>query len=139
MDIPLDTVDDWHKAEGYQLLKGKSGPQPTFSDSEVLTLAMSQPFVGFLKKLSWIRFARNNIKTNVHNTIRLDLFLSVCSYLRKFLQPDFCKSTASVRSMPSVAAMLMAANAVARSTTTTTIGPAVNCANFCETRAASTS
>jgi len=49
-----------------------------------------------------------------------------------------CNNTASVRSMFSASAVFMAANAVAISTAMTSIGPAANWANFCETKAPST-
>jgi hypothetical protein len=37
-------VDDWYKAEGLQLMRGKVGAKPSFSDSEMLTLMLANDF-----------------------------------------------------------------------------------------------
>jgi hypothetical protein len=40
-------VDDWYKAEGHKLMRGKVGAKPNFSDSEMLTLMLAHDFVPF--------------------------------------------------------------------------------------------
>jgi hypothetical protein len=40
-------VDDWYRAKGQVLLKGKPGAKPEFSDSELLTLMLAQDFIPY--------------------------------------------------------------------------------------------
>ena len=51
-------VDDWHQQHGHQLVPPMPGPQPTFNDSEILTLLLAmdyfpdpgeQQFLGFIR------------------------------------------------------------------------------------------
>lgn len=68
MNQPMDAfltalyviVDDWYQAHAPRLLAGKAGAKPTFSDSEVITLALAQHWCGFAKEREWLRFIRNN-------------------------------------------------------------------------------
>lgn len=68
MNMPLETfltalytkVDDWYQAHGPELLAGKAGAKPVFSDSEVITLAIAQHWCGFAKEREWLRFIDNN-------------------------------------------------------------------------------
>jgi hypothetical protein len=53
-------VDDWYQAEGARLLAGKVGARPEFSDSEVLTLALAQHWLGFASERRFLRFMRQN-------------------------------------------------------------------------------
>jgi hypothetical protein len=70
MNMPLDdflttlycNVDDWYQKIGKGLLSGKPGPEPSFADSEVLTLAIGQPFNGTHFERAWVRYVRNNLK-----------------------------------------------------------------------------
>ena len=70
MNMPLDDflttvyviTDDWYKAIGTHLLKGKPGVHPVLTDSEVLTLAIGQPFNGTHFERAWVRFIHNNLK-----------------------------------------------------------------------------
>lgn len=68
MSIPLEDlltylyvlVDDWYKAEGMKLLKGKVGAKPVFSDSEILTLMLAHDFVPFPSESQYLAFLRAN-------------------------------------------------------------------------------
>ena len=53
-------VDDWYQAEGQQLVKGKGGRKPTFSDSEVITLLLAMDFIPFPSETQFIGFIRAN-------------------------------------------------------------------------------
>jgi hypothetical protein len=53
-------VDDWYKAEGVKLLRGKSGKKPVFSDSEVITLMLAQDYIPFPSETQYIEFIRAN-------------------------------------------------------------------------------
>src|SRR5262245_42574403 len=53
-------VDDWYQAHGAACLAGKPGAKPTFSDSEVMTLAIAQHFLGFTSERAWLRCVRQN-------------------------------------------------------------------------------
>lgn len=53
-------VDDWYQAEGIQLLKGKAGTKPEFTDSEVITLMLGQEFIPFPSETQYLGFIRAN-------------------------------------------------------------------------------
>lgn len=53
-------VDDWYKAEGEKLMRGKAGVKPSFSDSEMLTLMLSHDFVPFPSETQYLAFIRAN-------------------------------------------------------------------------------
>jgi hypothetical protein len=53
-------VDDWYKAEGEKLMRGKVGAKPTFSDSEMLTLMVAQDFVPFPSESQYLAYLRAN-------------------------------------------------------------------------------
>ena len=53
-------VDDWYQAQGVQLLAGKRGQKPRFSDSEVLTLLLLMDFVPFPGERQFLGFIRAN-------------------------------------------------------------------------------
>jgi len=53
-------IDDWYKAEGSQLMGGKVGAKPTFSDSEMLTLMLAHDFVPFPSETQYVAFIRAN-------------------------------------------------------------------------------
>jgi hypothetical protein len=40
-------VDDWYQKYGAELLKGKRGAKPIFSDSEVITLLIMMDFIPY--------------------------------------------------------------------------------------------
>jgi hypothetical protein len=66
MQMPVETfltalytlVDDWYQAHAPKLLVGKVGAKPQFSDSEVLTLALAQHWLGFPTEREWLRYVR---------------------------------------------------------------------------------
>jgi len=53
-------VDDWYKAKGQALLKGKPGAKPEFSDSELLTLMLAQDFIPYPGETQYIGYIRAN-------------------------------------------------------------------------------
>jgi hypothetical protein len=53
-------VDDWYKTDGIQYLKGKPGPRPEFSDSEVITLMLAMDFLPFPSETQFIAYIRAN-------------------------------------------------------------------------------
>lgn len=53
-------VDDWYQAYGKELLKGKVGKKPTFSDSEVITLMLAQDFIPYPSETQFVGFIRAN-------------------------------------------------------------------------------
>lgn len=53
-------VDDWYKAEGHRLLKGKPGAKPVFTDSEVITLVLAMDFIPFPSERQFLGFIRAN-------------------------------------------------------------------------------
>ncbi len=67
MQMPVETfltalytlVDDWYQAHAPQLLAGKPGAKPLFSDSEVLALALAQHWLGFPTERAWLRRVRH--------------------------------------------------------------------------------
>ena len=60
-DIPYDTlfamvytvVDDWYQAVGWPLVRSRPGPNPRFSDSEVLTLEVMRELEGETRERRW--------------------------------------------------------------------------------------
>ncbi len=53
-------VDDWYQAKGHELLKGKPGAKPVFSDSEVMTLVLAMDFIPFPGETQFLGFMRAN-------------------------------------------------------------------------------
>jgi hypothetical protein len=66
--IPLDDlmtiiyvlVDDWYQAKGEELLKGKPGAKPGFTDSEVITLMLAQDYIPYPSETQYLGFIRAN-------------------------------------------------------------------------------
>jgi hypothetical protein len=56
-------VDDWYQVQGAQLLKGKPGAKPEFSDSEVITLMLAQDFIPYPSETQYIGFIRANYRS----------------------------------------------------------------------------
>ena len=56
-------VDDWYKEHGKQLLHGKAGAKPEFSDSEVITLLLAMDFIPFPSETQFLGFIRANYLT----------------------------------------------------------------------------
>ena len=53
-------VDDWYQDHGKQLLQGKVGSKPEFSDSEVITLVLAMDFIPFPSETQFLGFIRAN-------------------------------------------------------------------------------
>ncbi|MEN8174108.1 MAG: IS982 family transposase [Chloroflexota bacterium] len=53
-------VDDWYQAKGQKMLKGKPGPKPTFSDSEVMSLVLAMDFIPFPGETQFLGYIRAN-------------------------------------------------------------------------------
>jgi hypothetical protein len=53
-------VDDWYKEHGKQLLRGKVGSKPEFTDSEVITLLLAMDFIPFPSETQFLGFIRAN-------------------------------------------------------------------------------
>jgi len=53
-------VDEWYQQAGYKLLKGKAGVKPVFSDSEVITLMLTQDFIPYPGENQYIGYLRAN-------------------------------------------------------------------------------
>lgn len=60
LTVILVLVDDWYQTEGCDLLKGKRGAKPRFSDSEVLTLLLAMDFFPFPGENQFLGFIRAN-------------------------------------------------------------------------------
>lgn len=60
MTIIFVLVDDWYQLHGRQLLKGKPGAKPEFSDSEVITLLLAMDFIPFPSETQFLGFIRAN-------------------------------------------------------------------------------
>jgi hypothetical protein len=60
MTIIFVLVDDWYQADGHKYVKGKAGRKPEFSDSEVMTLMLTQEFLPFPSETQFIEFIRAN-------------------------------------------------------------------------------
>jgi hypothetical protein len=55
-------VDDWYQAEGVQLMQGKPGVKPVFSDREIITLLVAMDFVPFPGETQFLGFIRANYR-----------------------------------------------------------------------------
>lgn len=53
-------VDDWYQAEGQELLRGKPGAKPTFSDSEMMTLMLVQDYIPYPGETQFVAYIRAN-------------------------------------------------------------------------------
>jgi len=53
-------VDDWYQAKGPELLKGKVGCKPEFSDSEVITLMVAEDYIPYPAESQYIGYMRAN-------------------------------------------------------------------------------
>jgi len=53
-------VDDWYQKYGAELLKGKRGAKPVFSDSEVITLLIMMDFIPYPSERQFLGFIRAN-------------------------------------------------------------------------------
>lgn len=53
-------VDDWYQLHGVNLLKGKAGQKPTFSDSEVMTLMLAHDYIPYPSEAQYVEFMRSN-------------------------------------------------------------------------------
>lgn len=53
-------VDDWYQTEGAQLLRGKPGAKPKFSDSEVITLLLAMDFIPYPGERQFVAYIRAN-------------------------------------------------------------------------------
>jgi hypothetical protein len=68
MDMPTATfltalytrVDNWYKQYAPDLLAGKAGKKPVFSDSEVITLSLAQHWLGIPDEREFLRRVRND-------------------------------------------------------------------------------
>lgn len=60
MTIIFVLVDDWYKSNGVQLLNGKVGAKPNFTDSEMITLMLAQEFIPFPSETQYVGFNRAN-------------------------------------------------------------------------------
>jgi len=60
MTIIYVLVDDWYQVNGNKYLAGKAGRKPEFSDSEVITLMLTQEFLPFPSETQFIEFIRAN-------------------------------------------------------------------------------
>jgi len=55
-------VDDWYQSQGQVVLKGKPGAKPEFSDSEMLTLMLTQDFIPYPGETQYIGYMRANYR-----------------------------------------------------------------------------
>ena len=53
-------VDDWYATTGKDLLAGKAGAKPMFSDSEMLTLMVAQDFLPYGGETQYVAYIRAN-------------------------------------------------------------------------------
>jgi uncharacterized short protein YbdD (DUF466 family) len=53
-------VDDWYQDNGVQLLKGKRGAKPEFSDSEVMTLMVAHDYIPYPSETQYVEWMRAN-------------------------------------------------------------------------------
>lgn len=58
--ITYTLIDDWYQERGKELLKGKPGRKPVFSDSEVITLLLLMDFLPFPGETQFLGFIRAN-------------------------------------------------------------------------------
>jgi hypothetical protein len=55
-------VDDWYQKHSAKYVKGKPGPKPEFTDSEVMTLMLAQDFIPFPSETQYVEFIRANYR-----------------------------------------------------------------------------
>ena len=60
LTIVFVLVDDWYQVEGVKLLRGKPGKKPEFTDSEVMTLMLTQDYIPYPSETQYIEFIRAN-------------------------------------------------------------------------------
>lgn len=53
-------VDDWYQEKGQQLLKGKAGRKPEFSDSEMMTLMLAEDYIPYPGETQYLGYIRAN-------------------------------------------------------------------------------
>lgn len=53
-------VDDWYQTTGCQLLQGKVGRKPRFSDSEMMTLMIAEDYIPYPAERQYIGYIRAN-------------------------------------------------------------------------------
>jgi hypothetical protein len=53
-------VDDWYQSKGRDVLQGKVGRHPIFSDSEVITLMLAEDFIPYPGEQQFIGYIRAN-------------------------------------------------------------------------------
>ncbi len=53
-------VDDWYQKEGQELLAGKVGRKPSFSDSEMITLMVAEDYIPYPAERQYIAHLRAN-------------------------------------------------------------------------------
>lgn len=53
-------IDDWYQARGCHLMKGKVGSKPEFSDSEVITLMVTEDYLPYPGETQYLEFIRAN-------------------------------------------------------------------------------
>ena len=53
-------VDDWYQIEGQEILKGKPGKKPKFTDSEVITLMLAQDYIPYPGENQFIGYIKAN-------------------------------------------------------------------------------
>lgn len=58
--VTLVLVDDWYLQKGQYLLKRNAGVNPTFSNSEMLTLMLTIDFFGFRSERHYHAFIQAN-------------------------------------------------------------------------------
>ena len=55
-------VDDWHLEKGCQLLAGRVGRKPRFSNSETMTLMLAAEFIPFPSENQYLSYIRANYR-----------------------------------------------------------------------------
>lgn len=53
-------VDDWYQEKGEQLLTGKAGRKPEFSDSEIITLMVAEDYIPYPGETQYLGYIRAN-------------------------------------------------------------------------------
>lgn len=53
-------VDDWYQEKGHELLKGKVGRKPQFSNSEVMTLMIAEDYMPYPGETQYLEYIRAN-------------------------------------------------------------------------------
>jgi hypothetical protein len=62
-------VDEWYQNKGQALLKGKTGRQTAFSDSEMLTLMLTQDFIPYPGETQYVGYIRANFSREFPNLV----------------------------------------------------------------------